>query len=161
MIEIVDIVFRILNFIVVLFLGRYAMMHYIIPFVNEEIKRYKKHLDQLQENHKSFQADCRQIEENLNDQETFFNTMNDRLKIWTRSCQDHKAFVLENQKKIRQKIEERFEVRSSNVKNNMILQKNIPTILEKSKKILQKKYMTSTDQKKYMKNLLHNMEKNS
>jgi hypothetical protein len=161
MIDTINIVFRFLDFFVIVGVIFYGMKHYIIPAVEKMLREYGVFIYNLESDCKNLQLQTQSIYENMQDQDRHFQAMQARFAIWQKKCNERIAAQKLEQEKTDQMMQNRFEIRSEFIRNDNFVQQQLPMILDATTKILQNKYHVVDKQKEYIATLIHVMKEQS
>lgn len=157
----INIVFRVLDFFVIVGLVRYAVKYYVIPIVEKMLREYGVFIYNLESDCKDLQFQTQSIYENIQDQDRQFQLMQSRFLIWQKQCDQRLAVQKVEQQRIDNEMQNRFLVRSDFIKNDNAIKEQLPAILHTATKILQQKYNNSHVQKQYIDELIHIMKDQS
>ncbi len=161
MIDTINIVFRFLDFFVIVGVIFYGMKHYIIPAVEKMLREYGVFIYNLESDCKNLQLQTQSIYESMQDQDRQFQAMQGRFAIWQKKCSERIVAQKLEQEKTDQMMQNRFEMRSEFIKNDNFVQQQLPIILHATTKVLQQKYHAVDKQKEYIATLIHVMKEQS
>ena len=161
MIDTINIVFRFLDFFVIVGVIFYGMKHYIIPAVEKMLREYGVFIYNLESDCKNLQLQTQSIYESMQDQDRQFQAMQGRFAIWQKKCSERIVAQKLEQEKTDQMMQNRFEMRSEFIKNDNFVQQQLPIILHAATKVLQQKYHAVDKQKEYIATLIHVMKEQS
>ena len=159
--DVINIVFRFVDFFIILGLGFYAMRKYILPAVKKMLRERGVFLYNLESDCKNLKLQARSIHENIQDKDREYQAMQARFVIWQKKCDDLVVLQKKEQQKIDEAMENRFDIRSDYVKNDSAIKQQLPSILDTSSQILQQKYHGTDAQKQYIDELIHVMKEQS
>jgi len=157
----INIVFRFIDFFIILGIGFYAMKKYILPAVRKMLRERGVFLYNLESDCKNLKLQARSIHENMQDQERDYQAMQARFVIWQKKCNEFVALQKLEQGKIDEAMKGRFDIRSDYIQNDSVVKQQLPTILETSTQMLKKKYHGTDAQKQYIDELIHVMKEQS
>ena len=157
----INVIFRLLNFIILASLFYYIIKKFIIPFIIKTIAAYDIFISKLKEDVQVLQKDNKNLAEKANCQESEFQAMEIKFLQWQQKCRDHKMASIIDKKRIERLIQDRFEVRSQVVMNELAIKEQFPYILDRATQKLQEKYQTNESQGKYIQELIHVMKEQS
>lgn len=161
MIHLIDIIFRFLDFFVIIVLAVYGIKHYLIPTVEKMLREYGVFIYNLESDCKNLELQSQAIYENIQDQDRQFQTLEAKFKIWQKKCD---ALIVSEQQEqliIEQKMQKRFQVRSVFIKNDHLIKQQLPAILDSIADDLQTKFRSIDTQKQYIDTLIDVMKEPS
>jgi hypothetical protein len=161
MMDAINIVFRFIDFFVIIGIGFYAMKKYILPTVKEMLRERGVFLYNLESDCKKLKLQARSIHENIQDQEREYQAMQVRFVTWQKKCDELVALKKAEQQQVDESMKSRFDIRSDYIKNDRIVKEQLPGILDISTQMLQKKYHGTDSQKQYIDELIHVMKEQS
>jgi len=161
MIDTIDIVFRFFDFFVVVGVIFYAIKNYIIPAVEKMLREYGVFIYNLESDCKNLQLQTQSIYEKMQDQDRQFQAMQARFVMWQKKCNERVLAQKLEQKKIDITMQDRFDMRSEYMKNDSLIQEQLPAILDATTKTLQHVYHGGYKQKQYIDTLIHGMKERS
>jgi hypothetical protein len=158
MISIVSIVFRYLNFLVLVACGKYIFSAYVIPSVKKMMHDLSIYLQNLQQDANDVKKSVGMIRQQIKDQQLLFDAMQNKFVTW----QKNRAIIAQNADQDRKKyvasMQQRSATRSICLQSNKALQKELPAILNSVTVQLQKKYDNELVGQKYIDELLQEMK---
>ena len=122
---------------------------------------YDTFIYKLKDDAQSLQSESKNLTVKTDRQELEFQTMQTRFLLWKEKCRDHKAASIADQKRIERLIQDRFDLRSQVVMNELAIKEQFPYILDRATQKLQEKYHIVASQEKYIKELIHIMKEQS
>lgn len=158
MMDYINILFRILDFCVIVGVVIYAGKYYIIPMVEKLLREYGVFVYNLESDCKNVQIQTQSIYEDIQDQERQFQLMQHRFAVWQNICNERNALQQAEQEKIDEFMQQRFKMQSEGIQKNRIMKQEFPAILDATTKKLQQKYQGSVDQKEYIEALIDVMK---
>lgn len=161
MINIINIFFRFLDFFVIAGLLIYAVIFYLIPAVEKMFREYGVFLYNLESDCKDLQLQTQAIYENIQDQDRQFLAMQARFAVWQKKCHEQVIIQKKEQELTDVLMRQRCEIQSDFIKNDTLLQRNLPSILDAVTSDLQIKYRASENQKQYIDTLVGIMKEPS
>ena len=159
--DIINIVFRFFDFFVIVGLIVYGIKHYVVPSVEKMLREYGVFIYNLESDCKNLQLQTQSIYENIQDQDQQFQLMQVKFAIWQKKCDERILAQKLEQQKTDEAMQNRFVIRSSYIKNDIIVQEQLPDILDATTKILQHKYHGTQQQKQYIDTLIQIMKEQS
>ncbi len=158
MIDITTIIFRVFDFFVVAGVAVFIVKKYIIPAVEKMLKDENILLYNLESDGKNLQLQTQAIYENIQDQDRKFQILRNKFVVWQKTC-DARLLVEQQERQLAQvSMLKNFETKLSFLQNHLVLQQQIPKILDAVTRDLQKKYSKVDDQKEYINTLIHEMK---
>ncbi len=161
MIDVINIVFRFFDFFVVVGVIFYGVRNYIIPVVEKMLREYSVFIYNLESDCKNLQLQIQSIYEKMQDQDRQFQAMQARFMIWQKKCNESIEAQKAEQQKIDVTIQDRFKIRSEYMKNDSLVQEQLPAILHEVTKTVQHTYHGNDKQKQYIDTLIHDMKEQS
>ncbi len=161
MINIMNIFFRFLDFFVIAGLLIYAVIFYLIPAVEKMFREYGVFLYNLESDCKDLQLQTQAIYENIQDQDRQFLAMQARFAVWQKKCHEQVIIQKKEQELTDVLMQQRCQIQSDFIKNDKLLQRNLPSILDSVTSDLQIKYRASENQKQYIDTLVGIMKEPS
>jgi len=155
---IINILFQLLNFSVIVTLFYYVIRNYVIPFVTKMMTDYDLFIHKLKDDRQIIKKDCQKISEKIDQQEEQLESMQLKFVLWQEKCRDEHVLQMIDQEQIVKKIHHRVQSRSQVVMNQLAIKKQLPYILERATEKLQEKYHHGDAQKKYTQDLIHVMK---
>jgi len=161
MMDVVNIVFRFLDFFVIAGVVLYATKKYLVPMVEKSIREYNVFVYNLESDCKNLQLQTESIYENMQDQDRQFLAMHIKFEVWQKKCHEKMILQCESQEYIDKSMKKRFNIRSDYVKNDRAIKEELPVILDSVTKSLQAKYYGTDAQKQYIDELIQVMKEKS
>lgn len=152
------VVFRFLNFFLLMALFYYVYIYFIVPAVKKMIELYDQILCKLQDDRKMVQLDCQLIINSTKEQKKQFELIETKFLLWQKKSNEQDLLQLAERKKIEQAISSRFDIRSQVVMNEFAKKEQLPYILDRVTQELQVKYQAIEPQKKYIDDLVDVMK---
>ncbi len=159
--DVINIVFRFFDFFVIIGLVWYAVRNYVIPTVEKLLREYGVYIYNLESDCKKIQLQAQSVYENIQDQDRQFQAMQARFIMWQNKCNERVQLQLLEQKEIDRLMQQRFEIRSLVIKNDILVKEQFPAILDAATKTLQLNYYGTDAQKQYIDTLIHVMKEQS
>ena len=159
--DVINVVFRLFDFFVIVGLIVYAIRHYVIPTVEKMLREYGVFIYNLESDCKNLQLQTQSIYENIQDQDRQFQVMQAKFVIWQKKCDERIVIQKLEQQRTDEAMQNRFMTRSSYIKNDMIVKEQLPAILDATTKTLQRKYHGTQQQKQYIDTLICVMKEQS
>ena len=157
----INVIFRLLNFIILATLFYYVIKKFILPFIIKTMAAYDIFIGKLKDDVQVLQSESKGLEAKTDRQESEFQVMEKRFLLWQEKCRDDKMASIADQKRIERLIRDRFDVRSQVVMNELAIKEQFPYILDRATQKLQEKYQTDESQEKYIKELIRVMKEQS
>ena len=158
MIHLIDIIFRFLDFFVIIALAMYGVKHYLIPAVEKMLREYGVFMYNLESDCKNLQLQTQAIYENIQDQDRNFQALQSKFMIWQKKCDELVIVQQQEQYQVDQNMQKRFEVRSKFIKNDELVKQQLPAILDGVVQDLQTKFRSVEMQKQYIDKLIDVMK---
>jgi len=136
----------------------YGIKRLIIPAAIKMINLYDVFIYKLQHDRQDVASDCQVILNKLDEQEKQFHAIEKNFLIWEGVCNKKRIDRLAEQKKIELAVQDRFNIRSDVVLNELAIKEQLPYILDQVTQQLQAKYQVAEFQKKYTKDLIDVMK---
>lgn len=155
---IINILFQLLNFFVIVVLFYYVIRNYVIPFITNMMTEYNLFIHKLKDDRQIVKIDCQKISEKIDYQEEQLQLMQAKFLVWQEKCRDQKIMQMIDQAQVVANIQNRFGLRSQVVMNQLAIKEQLPYILDRATEKLQEKYHVIEAQKKYTQELIHVMK---
>lgn len=159
--DLISIVFKFLNFFVIIGVAMYCIQHYVIPMVEKMLREYGVFIYNLESDYKDLQLQNQSIYENIQDQDRQFQVMKTRFVQWQKKCEERRVVQQLHQKTTDEAMQNRFVVRSCIIKNDRAIKDQSPVILNTVTQTLQSKYQNADEQKQYIEKLIQIMKEQS
>lgn len=159
--DIINCLFRFFDFFVVIGLAFYCIKYYVIPGVEKLMREYGLLMYNLESDCKNVQLQVQSILENIQDQDRHFQMMQEKFLIWQKKCDEKTMLQQLAQEKIDASIEQSYVVRLNYIKNNTVLQEQLPDIIAGTTQKLQNRFSTIDTQKQYIDQLIQLMKEKS
>ena len=158
MISIVSVIFRCLNFLVLVGCAKYAFSVYVIPSVKKMMQDLIAYVQNLQKDTQDIKKSVSMIEQQMKDQQILFDGMQHKFAVWQKKSEIVAQVADEERKKYVAIMQERSATRLMYMQNDKALQKELPAILNSVTVQLQKKYDDELVGQKYIDELLQEMK---
>jgi hypothetical protein len=152
------IIFKFLDFFVIVGVLFFVSKKYIIPMVEKSLREYGLFLYNLDSDCKNLQLQTQSIYENMQDQELEFRAMQHKFSGWQQRCHQLKKIQDKEQETINDLLQDRFLHRSQCLKNRKVIEKQVPLILDNVVEQLQEKYNQQDVQKQYVEQVVQFMK---
>ena len=159
--NVVNIIFRLFDFFVVIGLIIFIIKKYAIPMVEKLLQEYNVFINSLKTDCEELQSQSRSIYENIQDQERSFQILQARFEVWRKKCDERVVIQETEQQKIDASMQKRFLVRSEHIKNDIAMKEQLPMILDTTLKNLEQKFHETDIQKQYIDGLIQVMKEQS
>ena len=154
----INVVFRFLNFLVLMAVFYYGIKRFMIPAVLKMIAMYDQFILNLKNERQIVAVECQSISEKTDLQELKFESIQTKFLLWEKKCEDQKVVRVVELQKVEKNIHNRFDIRSQVVMNELAIKEQLPYILDRVTQQLQVKYHEAESQKKYTEDLIHVMK---
>ncbi len=159
--DVINIVFKFLNFFVIVGIATYCVKHYVIPMVEKMLREHGVFIYNLESDYRDLQLQNQSISENIQDQDRQFRVMQTRFIQWQKKCEERLVVQQLHQQQTDDAMQNRFLVRSNIIKNDRVVKDQLPIILSSAAKVLQGKYQNVDEQKQYIEKLIQIMKEQS
>lgn len=159
--DVINIIFRLFDFCVVIGLAYYGIYTYLIPEVEKLMREYGVFIYNLESDCKNVRLQTQSILENIQDQDRQFQAIQKKFSTWQKKCDELVLLRKAEQEKIDAVMERRHEKRLSYIQHDQILQEKLPVILNSVTKDLQIRFSDTNAQEKYMDELIQIMKERS
>jgi hypothetical protein len=136
----------------------YGIKQLIIPAVVKMIDAYDAFIYKLQHDRQDVISDYQVVLKKIDEQEDQFQSIETKFLVWERVCNIRRIERVVEQKKIELSLQNRFNIRSDIVMNELAIKERLPYILDQVTQQLQAKYQVSEFQKKYTEDLIDIMK---
>lgn len=136
----------------------YGIKQLIIPAAVKMIDLYDNFIYKLQHDRQDVISDYQAILKKIDEQEDQFQAIETKFLVWERICNKKRIDRLAEQKKIELTVQDRFNIRSDVVLNELAIKEQLPHILDQVTQQLHAKYQVAEFQKKYTKDLIDVMK---
>ncbi len=158
MINFITILFRYLNFLVLILLAKYVFSRRIVPLVHRMMNDLVAYFQRLQQDTYDVHESVVKLEDRIEHQKIFFDQMHHKFSIWRKKSKDLADKKQQEQEQYCHAIEERSKTRLHYIHNDRALQKHLPAVLESVKVQLHNKFIAQENGKKYIDDLLRQMK---
>ncbi|MGZ6250877.1 MAG: hypothetical protein ACXWL2_02515 [Candidatus Chromulinivorax sp.] len=148
--NIIIVIFKFLDFFVIIGFLTFVIKKYIIPMVEKALKEYGVFLYNLESDTKNLQLQSQAIYEGIEDQQLEFQAMQKKFLTWRQNCDRIKSIQEQEQVKNNQIMLQNFITRAHCMHNATIIKKEVPIILENVTCKIQEIYQQQDLQKKYI-----------
>jgi len=156
--DIVNVVFRWLDFIVIGAIIFFIMKYVGIPRIEKIKREYKLVLYNLESDCKKIQLQTQSIYETMHDQESEYILLRDRFDIWKKKCDEKIILQKIDQQVIDENMQKSFNLRTDIIKYEYMIKKEIPAVLDQTKELLYATYSQVDHQKSYIDQLIFYMK---
>lgn len=158
MIATVDIVFKILNFLVVFFVVWYVIKRYAIDMIRSYMQTDRALFGTMQQKYSRLHVKTEKLQYSYEQQEAWFTVMQERFILWQENALHNIKKKQDEKKKIIAAIEQADAVKLENMQHDLLVRKQLKPILRAAKAELKKKYHHSSSRKEYMRKLFEVIE---
>ena len=148
--NIISVIFKFLDFFVIVGFLTFVVKKYIVPMVEKSLKEYGVFLYNLESDTKNLQLQSQAIHEGIQDQQLEFQAMQKKFLTWQKNCDRIKHIQEEEQAKNHQIMVQNFLTRAHCMHNAKIIKQEVPIILKNVTCKVQEIYQQQDLQKKYI-----------
>lgn len=161
MIDFINVIFRYIDFLVIMIVGYFSITRYGLPIIEKLIREYEVFIYNLKSDSKNVLLQTQAIYENIQDKEQQFLAMQKKFIIWQKKSNLQKEYQQQEQQRIDLLVADHFALRSACLQNETMKQEQLPVIVDAATVALQKKYQAIDLQKQYIDELIHFMKEKS
>ncbi len=148
--QIVLVLFRIINFLVIIGLAIYAFKKYLLPTIREQIKAKDATIQGLQKTHRMYVRQNRTLDQGIHNDLLEQARLKEQLMRW-RAGIDNERKLLEEKCEARiSSIEKRLKDQSKRVEMYLVARSIYPLTFKKTRILLQKEFSETSNQDKFM-----------
>lgn len=160
MIITVDTLFKILNFLLLSGIVVYCMRRYGISFILSSMKKEEQDKKDLADKHKSLVQECDSLDQDMQNQDLFFEGMKKKFYLWEQIIQRKVEQHEVEQKAVQKEIEDMHDQQRKSLKHQQFLKQEFPAMVKEVEKDLRSQFEEQPDKKKlYVTKLLSVLEK--
>ena len=154
----IDIIFKLLNFFVLICTGWYIFNHYIIPMVAGHTKAYRQFKELLRLQKEELEAACEYLQDDLTSDKQYAISLEEKFDTWQqvldkKADQDdvlYEKMCLQTQRK--------KEQQQVYIQQQKYIAEQLPEILAQVESQLQKKFESVSAQQMYIDSMVKKME---
>lgn len=154
----IDIIFKLLNFFVLICTGWYIFNHYIIPLVANHTKAYKQFKELLRVQKEELDAACEHLQDDLTSDKQYAISLEEKFDTWQqvldkKADQDDMLY-----EKMCLQAQRKKEQQQVYIEQQKYIAKQLPEVLAQVESQLQKKFESVSAQQMYIDSMIKKME---
>ena len=153
------IIFKILNFMVLIALARYAIQRYVVPYAYTAMQEYDNFLIQLLTKKRYFQEQEDLVRAKVHQQDLFFLEIEQKFNVWKQALEKEQTQKDKQQCLLEQEIHDITEQRLYNLQTKLAQKQLFPKIIQEAELEIMQYYNDSGVQNNYNKELFANLKK--
>ncbi len=153
------IVFKILNFMVLVMLARYAIERYLVPYAYSAMQEYDNFLIQLLTKKRYFQEQEDLVRAKVHEQDLFFLNIENKFNLWKKALEKEQALKDKQQCILEKEIHDITEQRLYNLQAKLAQKQLFPKIIQDAELEIRHYYNDADVQNRYNKELIANLKK--
>ncbi len=159
--EIINIIFRFINFAIVIFLIIYVFKKYLFSVIKKQILEKNENLIRLKEKYFELVKKYSTLDNEIVSQGKFANNLIDKTTIWKDFVNNQIKIKNAEQEKIKLKLNEKFKKLEQEMLISQVNEKIVPEAIENAKVQLENEFQIAVNALNYQNNLLELMKKNN
>ena len=153
------IIFKILNFIVLVLLARYAMQKYVVPYAYTAMQEYDNFLIQLLTKKRYFQEQENLVRAQMHEQDLFFLDIENKFTMWKVALEKEQASKDAQQCLLEKEIADITAQRLYNLQTKLAQKELFPKIIQQAESEIVNYYTAADAQDRYNKDLIARLKK--
>lgn len=153
------IIFKILNFAVLVFLARYAIQRYLVPFAYSAMQEYDNFLIQLLAKKRSFQEQEDRVRAQIHEQDLFFLDIEKKFSLWQQALEKELAKKDAQQCMLEEEIQNITAQRLYNLQTKLAQKQLFPKIIQEAESEIVHYYNDARVQDRYTNVVIANLKK--
>ena len=153
------IIFKILNFVVLLLLARYAIERYLVPFVYKAMQEYDNFLIQLLTKKRHFQEQENLVRAKVHEQDLFFLDIEKKFALWKQALEKEQAKKDKQQCLLEQEIHDITAQRLYNLQTKLAQKQLFPKIIQEAESEIVHYYDDVHVQNRYINTVIAQLKK--
>lgn len=153
------IIFKLLNFAVLLILAQYAIKHYLVPFAHAGMQQYDNFLIQLLAKKRNFQEQENLVRAKVHEQNLFFLDIEKKFAVWKEALEKEQAQKNIQQCILEKEIHDITVQRLYNLQTKLAQKQLFPQIIQEVEQEIVQHYKNSSVQERYNKELFADLKK--
>lgn len=156
--ELIAISFRLINFLIIIFLIIYSFKKYALPPIEKGINDEHRHLEELKAHATKLQGDKKSLEEGIKEDARSCEMLKDKMAKWLIGAQkESEAFQAEHAKRVEQ-VKERTKQQAQAIEFYRRRQIIVPAALKKARVLLEDEFAHKDRGYKYIQQVVVSME---
>lgn len=141
----INTLFNVLNLMTRIGLIIFVIKKYVIPYLQRAMSLQQQDLEFLEKKHVGFKNDCKELEQNLFNQEIFYNDLHEKFGIWQNKIAQMDLISAQKCQELEKKAAEKYLLQQTFLEQQKIIQQQLPTILSESMTNLHEKFDNNQD----------------
>jgi hypothetical protein len=159
--EIVTIIFKIVNFVAIAWIIKYAFQKYIFPGIKEKLFAKFAFFRGLEEKNKNLIIQNELLEKEIKDQDKLFELLKEKIEAWNKETKKQRETTLLEAQKINSFHKKRVETQTQNIHSQKLLSEIFPRVIDGTFKQLEQKFRQEQEAEKFFRNIINYMQKNT
>lgn len=158
--EVISIIFRIINFVVLFGLFRYLFKKYL-PIIKRSFLDKLAFFDTLEKQRMDLIEQNKMLVKEMSDQNDLFKLLKEKIKIWDIACKQKKEVEEKEIVKAKDLAKKRNKKQTEQIHQQKLLQAVFPRVIAGTYKQLEEKFEKKEESQKFLKDIIGYMKKSS
>ncbi len=159
--EIINIIFRFINFAIVIFLIIYVFKKYLLSVIKKQILEKNEKFIRLKERYFELVKKYSNLDKEIINQKESSNNLINKINVWNNFVDNQIKDKNVQQDKIKLKLNEKFKKMEQKILKDHITEKIVPEAIQEAKNKLEKEFQIDDNALKYQNNLIELLKKNN
>jgi len=156
--EVIEVVFRIINFIILFYLFRHLFKKYL-PTLKRGFLNKLAFFDNLTKQKHELEEQNKMMIKEIKDQDNLFELLKSKVKTWDKATQEAKSKKEEALAVAREQAKERNIQQTKNLQQQNLLQEALPKAIKETYQELEKKFEKKEKSDNFLKSIIGYMKK--
>lgn len=156
--ELVSVIFRILNFAALVWLGWYLFKKYGLPLIKSQMNAKQAYLEELKAHHTMMVRDIRDVERTLVEDREQQDWLKEQLMRWRGAVEAERARCERQKEQRAALLQKRLALQVNEIQANRIREEVLPKAVERAREVLAQQYADGQTQRAFMTRIMTTMK---
>jgi len=157
--EIVFVLFRIINVVLIAWLVKYVFQKYILPELKIKIEEKLAYFRGLEDKYKNLVDQNSVVEKEIKDQDSLFEMLKNKIGLWKKAREEQKVIKEKELVEINSYLKQKTETQEQNIQQKKLIKEVFPRVIDGTYKQLEQKFAEKKESTKFLKDILGYMKK--
>lgn len=157
---VISIIFRIINFSLIIALFVYLFRTYVVTMIKEAIQRDDALEQERHRKKKSLEHEVKLLDKQMQEQAHLCDHLMKKVKQWDEIFKENEHSKAKEQKTIQEEIQKKMNVQVEQIEKRRVYKQVVPQALDKARNELEAKYKEKENGEHFLNYLMRFMEQN-
>lgn len=157
--QMITVLFKFLNFVLLLGLMLYGVKVYLLPGLKEQLTKYRAYLEGLRRSHRALQKDANVLKKGMSEDEEQQERLKKQVKQWRTVVQEQRDDLVREREERKEALLKRFKENKEQISLYRTYKQVVPEAIEQSRKELTKQFAHNAQQERFIKKIMIDLRK--